>query len=43
MPKYSILSEDVYDIPLKTQVELNILVSGEISETGLNPTFAVRW
>ena len=35
MPKYSILSEDVYDIPLKTQVELNILVSGEISETGL--------
>ena len=35
VPKYSILSEDVYDIPLKTQVELNILVSGEISETGL--------
>lgn len=35
VPKYSILSEDVYDIPLKTQVELNILVSGEISENGL--------
>ncbi len=35
MPTYSVLNEDVYDIPLKTQVELDILVSGEISETGL--------
>lgn len=35
MPTYSVLNEDVYDISLKTQVELNILVSGEISETGL--------
>lgn len=35
MPNYSVLNENVYDIPLKTQVELNILVSGEISETGL--------
>jgi len=35
MPEYSVLNEDVYDIPLKTQVELNILVSGEISGTGL--------
>ncbi len=35
MPKYMVLNEDIYDIPLKTQVELNILVSGEISESGL--------
>ncbi len=35
MPKYSILDEDVYDAPVKTQVALNILVSGEISEPGL--------
>jgi len=33
--EYTILNEDVYDAPIKTQVELNILVSGEISETGL--------
>ncbi len=35
MPNYSILDEDVYDTPGKTQVALNILVSGEISEPGL--------
>ena len=35
MPKYSVLDEDIYDAPIKTQVELNILVSGEISEIGL--------
>lgn len=35
MPKYSVLDEDVYDAPIKAQVELNILVSGEISESGL--------
>jgi len=33
--EYTILNEDVYDAPIKTQVELNILLSGEISETGL--------
>ncbi len=36
MPNYSVLDEDVYDAPVKTQVALNILVSGEISEPGLN-------
>ena len=35
MPEYTILDEDVYDAPVKTQVVLNILVSGEISEPGL--------
>jgi len=35
MPNYSVLDEDVYDAPVKTQVALNILVSGEISEPGL--------
>ncbi len=35
MPKYTVLEEDVYDSLIKTQVKLNILVSGEISETGL--------
>jgi len=35
LPKYSILDEDVYDAPVKTQVELNILVSGKITEPGL--------
>lgn len=35
MPTYSVLDEDIHDAPIKAQVELNILVSGEISETGL--------
>ena len=35
LPGYSILNEDVYDAPLKTQVTLNVLVSGEISKTNL--------
>jgi len=35
MPEYSILNEDVYDTPGKTQVTLNVLVSGKISKTGL--------
>lgn len=34
-PEYTILNEDIYDAPIKTQVELNILVSGEISEASL--------
>jgi len=33
--KYTILNENIYDAPIKTQVELNILVSGEISEVSL--------
>ncbi|NQS90560.1 hypothetical protein HQ584_12320 [Patescibacteria group bacterium] len=35
VPQYSVLNEDVYDAPIKTQVTLNILVSGEILEPGL--------
>jgi len=35
IPKYTILDEDVYDAPIKTQVSLNVLVSGNISEPGL--------
>lgn len=35
LPTYSVLDEDIYDVPVKTQVTLNILVSGEISEPGL--------
>ena len=35
IPEYSILSEEVYDAPVKTQIVLNLLVEGEISETGL--------
>ncbi|MDH4222362.1 MAG: hypothetical protein OEV55_02360 [candidate division Zixibacteria bacterium] len=35
MPEYSILNEDVYDVPSKTQVTLNVLVSGKISKIGL--------
>jgi len=36
LPEYSILDEELYDAPVKTQVVLNLLVSGEISELGLN-------
>ena len=32
---YTILDEDIYDAPIKTQVTLKILVSGEISQPGL--------
>jgi hypothetical protein len=35
VPKYTILGEDVYDAPIKTQVTLNVLVSGEMSEPAL--------
>lgn len=35
LPTYSVLDEDIYDTAIKTQVVLNILVSGEISEPGL--------
>lgn len=35
MPKYIILNEDIYDVPAKTQVVLEVLVSGKISEPGL--------
>ncbi len=35
LPNYSILDEEIYDVPLKTQVTLSILVFGEITEEGL--------
>lgn len=35
LPKYIVLDKDIYDAPVKTQVTMNILVSGEISELGL--------
>lgn len=35
IPKYRVLDEDVYDSPIKAQIELNMLISGEISEAGL--------
>lgn len=35
IPQYSVLDEEVYDAPVKTQVTLNVLVSGNISEPGL--------
>ena len=35
VPQHSILNEDLYDVPIKTQITLNILVSGEITEPGL--------
>ena len=35
VPQYSVLNEDVYDAPIKTQVTLKLLVSGDISEPGL--------
>ena len=35
LPEFKLLDEDVYDAPVKTQVELNILVSGEITQEGL--------
>ncbi len=35
MPDYSVYDEEIYEIPLKTQVLLRVLVSGEITEAGL--------
>ena len=35
MPTYTVLDEQVYDTPGKTQVKLEILTSGEITEEGL--------
>lgn len=32
---YEVLNEDVYDAPIKTQIELNILISGNVTEDGL--------
>lgn len=35
LPSYSILNEEVYEVPGKAQVEIKMLVSGQISEAGL--------
>jgi hypothetical protein len=35
LPEYTVLDEDVYDAPIKTQVILHILVSGEITKQNL--------
>ena len=35
LPQYTVLLEDIYDVPIKTQVVLDVLVSGEISDFGL--------
>lgn len=35
VPKYTVLNDDVSDTPIKTQVTLDILVSGEITKDGL--------
>ena len=35
VPEFKVLKKDVYDAPIKTQIELNILVYGKISEDGL--------
>lgn len=35
VPEYTVLDEKVHDAPIKTQVQLDILVTGEITETGL--------
>ncbi len=35
LPKYTILDEEISDIPLKTQVSLKVLVSGTISDGSL--------
>ncbi len=35
MPKYSVLDENIVDTPIKTEITLNLLVSGEISDDGL--------
>ncbi|MBA7667127.1 hypothetical protein ES703_75212 [subsurface metagenome] len=35
MPNYKVLDQDIYDAPVKAQIVLNVLVWGEISETGL--------
>ena len=33
--EYTILDEEVYDVPAKVQIDLNVLVSGKLTEQGL--------
>lgn len=35
LPDYTLLDEEVYDVPVKTQVEISLLVSGNITEEGI--------
>ena len=35
IPSYRVLNEEIYDVPAKTQVEINIIVTGKITEAGL--------
>lgn len=35
VPEYTVLDEDIYDAPIKTQVTLKLLVSGKITKQGL--------
>lgn len=35
LPKYTVLDEDIYDAPVKTQVTLELLISKDISKEGL--------
>jgi hypothetical protein len=35
LPKYSKFKEEIYDVPIKTQIDLRILVSGQITQIGL--------
>jgi len=36
MPTYDVVDRDIYDAPIKTQIELHAVVSGTISELGLD-------
>ena len=35
IPEYEVLNEEIYDAPVKAQIVLSLLVSGEITEDGL--------
>ena len=35
MPKYKLVDKSTYDAPIKTQIELHMIVSGSITEAGL--------
>jgi len=35
LPQYSVLNEDIYDAPIKTQIALRILVQNDTTEQGL--------
>lgn len=43
LPGYTFLPEKVYDAPIKTQVELNLLVSGNITREGLTSLLSEQY